>query len=74
MQAFGEATVRKIFSKTWTLREDGLNILEDEILTQQQYDPSEAFVAAVAVVRHTIGDKIIQICNRSITFLTNLCI
>lgn len=42
-------------------------------MTQQQYDPSEAFVAGVAVVRHTISDKIIQICNRAIAFLTNLC-
>jgi len=30
---FGEATVRKIFSKTWGLREEGLNILEDEIIS-----------------------------------------
>lgn len=29
---FGELTVRKIFSKTWALREDGIGILENEIL------------------------------------------
>ena len=30
-------------------------------------------MAGVAVVRHTIGDKIIGVCTRSIVFLTNLC-
>jgi hypothetical protein len=70
---FGEPTVRKIFSKTWGLREEGLNQLEDEILAQQKYDPGEAFVAGIGVVKHTIGDKIVSVCQRSVQFLTNLC-
>ncbi len=32
IQVFGERTMRKIFSKTWGLREEGLGILQDEIL------------------------------------------
>ena len=34
INVFGETTVRKIFSRTWALREDGIGILEDEILQQ----------------------------------------
>ena len=33
IRLFGESTVRKVFSKTWPLRDEALNILEDEILT-----------------------------------------
>ena len=47
-------------------------MLEDKMLVQQEFDPS-AFVAAVTIVRHTIGDKIISVCQRSINFLTSLC-
>jgi len=65
--------MRKIFSKTWALREEGLSILQDEILAQQLYDFGQAFIAALAVVRHTIGDKIISVCQRSITFLIDIC-
>lgn len=44
IQVFGEQTVRKIFSKTWGLREEGLGTLEQEIIQRQKYDPAEAFV------------------------------
>ena len=37
------------------------------------YEESEAFVGGVGVVRHTIGDKISGVTQRSIQLLTNLC-
>lgn len=72
IHVFGEEICRKIFSKTWNLREEGLAMLEEKMLVQQEFDPS-AFVAAVTIVRHTIGDKIISVCQRSVNFLTSLC-
>lgn len=61
-----------IFSRTWGLREKGIDQIENEILDQNKFDEAEAFVAGVGVVRHTIGDKIIGVCTRSIQFFTNL--
>ena len=41
-------------------------------MNQNKLEESQAFVASVAVVRHTIADKIIGVCTRSIQFLTSL--
>jgi len=73
IDVFGEPLIRMIFSRTWGLRERGIEQIEDEILNQNKFEEAEAFVAGVGVVRHTIGDKIIGVCTRSIQFLTNLC-
>jgi hypothetical protein len=32
IQVFGEPTVRKIFSKTWQFREEGLNEIEQMVM------------------------------------------
>jgi hypothetical protein len=64
--------IRMIFSRTWNLREKGIDQIEEKY-QQNIADESEGFVASVAVVRHTIGDKIIGVCTRSILFLTNIC-
>jgi hypothetical protein len=34
IDVFGEQIVRKVFSKTWNLREEGLALLEDKMLVQ----------------------------------------
>lgn len=73
IDVFGEPIVRKIFSRTWALREQGIDQVEDVILNQNKIDEAEAFVAGVAVVRHTIADKIIGVCTRSIQFFVSLC-
>jgi len=62
-----------IFSRTWALREKGIDEIEDMILNQNKFDEGEAFVGGVGVVRHTISDKIIGVCTRSISFFVNLC-
>lgn len=73
IDVFGELVVRMIFSRTWALREKGIDQIEDEILNQNKFDEAEAFVAGVGVVRHTISDKIVGVCTRSIQFFINLC-
>lgn len=62
-----------IFSRTWALREKGIDQIEDEILNQGRFDEAEAFAAGVGIVRYTIQDKIIGVCTKSIQFLTSLC-
>ena len=73
IEVFGEPLIRMIFSRTWALREKGIDQIEDESLNQTRLDESKAFVAGVGVVRHTISDKIIGVCTRSIQFFTSLC-
>jgi hypothetical protein len=73
IDSFSEPVIRKIFSRTWNLREEGIGEIEDQILDQQYSgDESEVFVNAIAVVRHTIGDKIMGVFSRSIAFLIKL--
>jgi hypothetical protein len=55
--AFGEPIVRKIFSKTWQFREEGLNDIEAMIQSRRVSDEAKGFVNAVGAVRFTIGDK-----------------
>lgn len=73
IDVFGEPAIRKIFSRTWALREKGIDEIENEILNNNRIDEAEAFVAGVAVVHHTITDKIIGVCTRSINFFVSLC-
>jgi hypothetical protein len=74
----GEELARKIFSKTWNLREDGLRILEQEIGLEGRSkvinfnDPGAAFTASMGVANHTINDKIGQVSQRSMSFLTKV--
>ena len=51
IEVFGEPVVRKIFSRTWALREQGIDEVENQILNENRLDEAEAFVAGVAVVR-----------------------
>ena len=73
IDVFGEPVIRKIFSRTWALREKGIDEIEDDILNANKFDEAEAFVAGVGVVNQTITDKIIGVCTRSINFFINLC-
>jgi hypothetical protein len=55
---WGEEIVQKIFSRTWQLREEGLDNIEQEItLRKNKYNKSEAFVNSVGITRFTIQDS-----------------
>ncbi len=56
MQVFGEHNIRKIFSKTWQFREEGISNIENDILNDVDDEP-KAFVNGIGVVRYTVGDK-----------------
>lgn len=66
IDVFGEPLMRKVFSKTWTLREQGITEVEEEILRGRHPNQAEIFIGAVGVVRATIGDKIVSVASRSI--------
>lgn len=74
IEMFGEQVVRKLFSKSWQLREEALGEVEDEVLNnQRKYNREEAFVNAVGAVRFTIQDKMAQVIQRACQLLTNVC-
>ena len=66
---FGEPVVRKIFSRTWALREEGISEIESQVLNGRNPNKSEIFIGAINVGKMTIGDKIIGVCQRAIQFL-----
>jgi hypothetical protein len=61
IQVFGEGLTRKIFSKTWQFREEGLAEVENMISSGRIPDEARAFVNAIGAVRFTIGDKMAQV-------------
>ena len=40
IDVFGEPVVRMIFSRTWALREKGIDQIENETLNQNKFDES----------------------------------
>ena len=58
---FGEPSVRKVFSKTWQFREEGINNIENMILNDGGINEGKAFVNGMGVVRYTIADKMAQV-------------
>jgi|LauGreDrversion4_2_1035121.scaffolds.fasta_scaffold100830_1 hypothetical protein len=66
IELFGEPVIRKIFSRTWNLREQGLAEIEEEILRGYKSEITDIFLGAVSIVKHTINDKIIGVCQRAI--------
>ena len=73
IQAFGEQVVRKIFSKTWQFRDEGLNDVEQMVMGREVSDEAKGFVNAIGAVRYTLGDKMAQVAQKSMTVLINLC-
>ena len=61
ISVFGEPTVRKLFSKTWQFREEGLNEVEQMVMERKVPDEAKGFVNAVGAIRYTIGDKMAQV-------------
>jgi len=54
---FGPSNVKKVFSKTWQLREEGINNIENMVLNEGSLNEGKAFVNGIGVVRYTVGDK-----------------
>jgi hypothetical protein len=61
INVFGEPPIRKIFSKSWNLREEGIAEIEDQIMQSRPKNPTEIFVSSIAVVKQTISDKIVGV-------------
>lgn len=57
ISVFGPSDVKKVFSKTWQLREEGINNIENAVLNEGGLNEGKAFVNGVGVVRYTVGDK-----------------
>lgn len=70
---FGDQNVKKVFSKTWQFREEGIQALESEIINEGRYNESKAFVNGIGVVRYTVGDKMAQVAQRAMQMIVNLC-
>jgi len=70
---FGDNTIRKVFSRTWMLREEGIGEVESQILQGQVSDVKKGFTASITVIKETIVDKLSGVCLRAIKFLENLC-
>ena len=65
----------KLFSKNWVLREEGLKFLESELdrpTLIKAEDSASLFQAIFSAINFTIGDKISQVSQRSISLLLNL--
>jgi len=61
---YGEQLVRKLFSKTWQLREEALNEIEEES-SAGRYGDEEAFVNGVGAVKLTVQDKMAGVGQRA---------
>ena len=64
MRVFGEREVRKVFSKVWQLREEGISKIENTILNEGVGNEAKAFVNGVGIARYTVGDKMAQVAQR----------
>lgn len=51
IEIFGEPVIRKVFSRTWNLREQGLAEIEEEIMRGYKSDITDTFLAAVTIVK-----------------------
>lgn len=57
MAVFGPDDVKKIFSKTWQLREEGITSIENMVINEGGLNEGKAFVNGVGAVRYTVNDK-----------------
>lgn len=74
IDVFGEDAMRKIFSSTWALREEGINDVDDLLRNAgRRNEAGEYFVNAVGVSRLTIQDKMAGVAQRSMGFLATVC-
>ncbi len=63
----GEEVVKKMFSRPWTIREEGLK--EAEEIIKGQANDQAVFMAAISLSSQAMGDKILQIIQRGLSIL-----
>ena len=56
--------MRLVLSRSWTLREKGLNQIKDLIFSNI-IEPNQAFIAGLNIAKLTVDDKIAAVCNKS---------
>jgi hypothetical protein len=57
---FGEQPVRMLFSRTWTLREKAIQMIESEIIKGIMH-PADGIIFGLIVVKLSISDKIVGV-------------
>ena len=57
IDAFGEMTVRNLFSKTWQNRDQAIEEIENIVLNERSLGSEEAFTNSVGALRYTVADK-----------------
>ncbi|CAG9321572.1 unnamed protein product [Blepharisma stoltei] len=74
----GEDLCRRIFSKAWQFREDGLGIIQNEVSqgsSSQIFggsDNSNIYSGVLGAVRYTVGDKVAQVSLKSMGLINTL--
>lgn len=68
---FGEGEIRKLFSKTWQLRDEAISSIEAMVMNERDQDG--AFVNGVGVVRFTVQDKMAGVAQKSMNFMAAVC-
>ena len=63
LDTFGEGTMQKVFSKTWSLREQGLKEIEQEVNRGggSSSTKSALLSAILGITSYTVPDKIAQV-------------
>ena len=74
MAVFGEDLIKKVFSKQWPIRDEGLKECEDFIHQNLTDDNSEQrqlalFQGALTAAGHSLDDKIGQVTQRGMSLL-----
>ena len=72
IECFGEMAVRKLMSRTWQNREQGLEEIE-EVATSGELPEEDSFVNGVGAVKVTVADKMAGVSQRSMLMLNTLC-
>ena len=71
----GEDICKRIFSKTWNFREEGLGQMQSELTRGSsselfgEFDPSDIYTGVLGAVKYTSGDKIAQVSLKSMSLL-----
>ena len=76
MPVLGEDICKKLFSKTWALREEAMRMIYDDLKGEtrstkiiQMNDNNALFIAVIGAISYTVNDKIGQVCQKSMSTL-----
>ena len=71
----GEDLCRKIFSKNWQFREEGLDTIQSEIIKDGsselfgQFESPDIYTGVLGAIRYTVGDKVAKVSLKSMGLL-----